>query len=163
MKELSEFRLRDPEVAKQAGVERSRAGWLGETGAAETKIQGLEQRLGRRLPSSYRAFLLESNGFQQQSAFIHQLYGTGEVDWFHVHHADWADAYRETYPDLGACLQVSAEGDSAVVLLNPKVISSDGEWQAYFFANWIPGARPFRSFREFMENELDGLCEWRNQ
>ena len=57
----------------------------------------------------------------------------------------------------------SAIGDAAVILLNPKVISADGEWQTYFLANWIPGARPYRSFADFVTDEIDGVCEWRNR
>ena len=72
------------------------------------------------------------------------------------------EAYRETYPNLASCLQISDVGDSAVVLLNPDAVSPDGEWQTYFFASWIPGARGYRSFREFMEEELNGRCEWRH-
>ena len=54
-------------------------------------------------------------------------------------------------------------GDSAVVLLNPDVVAPDGEWQTYFFANWIPGAKTYESFREFMEDELNSRCEWSNR
>ncbi|MBZ5619478.1 MAG: HEAT repeat domain-containing protein [Acidobacteriia bacterium] len=162
LKELSEFRLSDSRVASTLPEQKVKAGWLGEPGATEAQIPVLERRIGRRLPPSYGAFLAESNGFQQQSSFIGKLYGTDEVDWFHVRNADWAKAYRDTYPKLGSCLQISAAGDSAVVLLNPAVISTDGEWETYFFANWIPGARPYRSFREFMEGEFNRLCEWRN-
>jgi hypothetical protein len=32
-------------------------------------------------------------------------------------------------------LQISDVGDGAVVLLSLDVVSADGEWQAYFFAN----------------------------
>src|SRR5215471_13497154 len=70
--------------------------------------------------------------------------------------------YRETYPHLGSCLQVSELGD-AVVLLKPSVEANEGEWQAYFFANWIPGARVYKSFGAFMRNELEQFCEWRNR
>jgi cell wall assembly regulator SMI1 len=162
LKELSEFRLNDSRVASTLPEQKVKAGWLGEPAATEAQIQVLERRIGRRLPPSYRAFLAESNGFQQQSSFIGKLYGTDEVDWFHVRNADWAKAYQDTYPKLGSCLQISAVGDAAVVLLNPAVTAADGEWETYFFANWIPGARPYRSFREFIEDEFNRLCEWRN-
>jgi HEAT repeat protein len=148
LKELSEFR---------------KAEWLGGVGAPELEIQELEGRIGRRLPPSYRSFLAESNGFESWSSFLRRLYGCGEVDWFRVRHSSWADAYRDTYPNLGSCLQVSDAGDSAVVLLNPEGIAADGEWQTYFFANWIPGARTYGSFRELMEDELNSRCEWRNR
>ena len=85
------------------------------------------------------------------------------VDWFRVRHADWAQAYRDTYPHLNSCLQVSATWDGAVILLNPNVKSTEGEWQTYFFASWIPGAIAHDSFGEFMRDELEQCCEWRNR
>lgn len=163
LEELSAFRLTDPLVTAKLSRERIQSGWLGEPGAGEAQIQALEHRVGRTLPPSYRAFLATSDGFLYQSTFISKMYGAADVEWFRVHNADWVAAYRDTYPDLGACLQVSAVGDAAVVLLNPGVVAADGEWQTYFFANWVPGAREYRSFQEFMESEIDNLCEWRDR
>jgi HEAT repeat protein len=163
LKELSEFRLADPKLSADLPEQKVKMQWLGEPGASDVEIEELERRLGRRLPPSYRAFLVESNGFEQWSSFLRRLYGAGEVDWFRVRNSSWADAYRDTYPNLGSCLQVSEVGDSAVALLNPDVIGPDGEWQTYFFANWIPGANTYGSFREFMEYELNCRCEWRNR
>jgi hypothetical protein len=162
LKELSEFRLSDPRVAAAVPQQKVQESWLGELPASEQQVAALENRLSRGLPPSYRSFLATSNGFQQQSPFIHRLYGADEVDWFGAQNKAWAEAYRETYPKLASCLQVSDVGDAAVVLLNPDVVSHDGEWQTYFFANWIPGARTFPSFRKFMEEELNAHCEWRN-
>jgi SMI1 / KNR4 family (SUKH-1) len=163
LKELSEFRLSDPRVAAAVPEQKVQERWLGEPSASEQQIAALEGRLSRALPPSYRSFLATSNGFQQQSPFIHRFYGAHEADWFGVRNKAWAEAYRETYPNLASCLQISDVGDGAVVLLNPDVVSPDGEWQTYFFANWIPGARGFRSFREFMEDELNRWCEWGNR
>jgi len=162
LEELSAFRLTDSRLLARlsgGGIAKS---WLGEPGAAESQITTLEQRIGRRLPPSYRSFLMASNGFLAPDTFISGLYGTESVDWFRVRHADWAHAYRDTYPHLGSCLQVSEVGD-AVILLNPSVEANEGEWQAYFFANWIPGARAYKSFGDFMRNELEQFCEWRNR
>ena len=39
------------------------------------------------------------------------------------------------------------------ILLNPLAESSDGEWQAWFFSNWNPGAVRYRSFQQMIENE----------
>ena len=121
LKELSEFRLTDPQLLARLSDGRIRRSWLGETGATESQISALEQRIGRSLPPSYRSFLMESNGFLAPDIFIPELYGTEAVDWFKVRHADWAQAYRDTYPHLGSCLQVSAAGDGAVIVLNHSV------------------------------------------
>lgn len=60
---------------------------------------------------------------------------------------------RDEY--LQTALEVSAVGDSAIYLLNPKVLDADGEWEAWFFADWLPGAIRYRSFREMMQGERD--------
>ena len=162
LKELSEFRLSDPRVVAGVPEPKIQERWLGEPPASEQQITALESRLSCALPPSYRSFLAASNGFQQQSPFIQRLYSADEVDRFGVRNKAWADAYREMYPNLASCLQISAVGDSAVVLLNPDAVSPDGEWQTDFFANWNPGAHGYRSFREYMEEGLNGRCEWRH-
>jgi hypothetical protein len=96
------------------------------------QIAALKGRLSRTLPPSYRSFLATPNGFQQQSPFIQRLYGADEADWFGSRKKAWAEAYRDTYPNLAWCVRISDVGDSALVLLNPDTASPDGEWQAYF-------------------------------
>ena len=54
---------------------------------------------------------------------------------------------------LESALEISDTGDSAIYLLNPKVVTPDGEWEAWLFANWLPGAIRYRSFAELMEAE----------
>ena len=54
---------------------------------------------------------------------------------------------------LESAVEVSDIGDSAIFLLNPQVVTPDGEWEAWFFANWLPGASRYRSFGELMETE----------
>ncbi len=51
---------------------------------------------------------------------------------------------------LQTALEISEIGDSAIVLLNPKVINQDGEWETWEFVNWYPGAARYRSFSEYM-------------
>ena len=38
-------------------------------------------------------------------------------------------------------------------LLNPMVVTPEGEWEAWMFAHWLPGARRYRSFWELMGGE----------
>jgi HEAT repeat protein len=52
-------------------------------------------------------------------------------------------------------LEVSDVGDSAIILLNPQVVTPEGEWEAWFFANWIPGAYRYRSFWELMQGQYE--------
>lgn len=173
LREISRLRLADPEVAVDVSDSMVEAGWLGEPGAPVEMIEATERRLGVQLPRSYRQFLAESNGFRQLSPFIWKLLGAAEIDWFRTRNREWIEAYqgqedisaeehrrapldsglwRASY--LWSCLQISEECDGAVVLLDPEVVSPEGEWEAWFFANWVPGVERYRSFRDYLEREL---------
>ncbi len=54
-------------------------------------------------------------------------------------------------------LEISDVGDSAIYLLNPQIVTADGEWQAWFFSNWNPGAVRHRSFQELMVAERNAF------
>ena len=140
------------------------SGWLGFPGASEEEVGALERRLGARLPPSYRSFLLASNGFLQPGVIVPRLLAASEVDWYRVKHQDTIDAWRKgvssgggTGPDafehhLPHALQVSAveRVGTAVYLLNPDVVGPDGEWEAFYFAHWVPGVHRHPSFRALM-------------
>jgi uncharacterized protein YeaO (DUF488 family) len=63
---------------------------------------------------------------------------------------------------LQTALEISDLGDSAIYLLNPQVITEEGEWEAWFFGNWLPGADRYRSFREMMQAEYKNFLELRD-
>lgn len=153
-------------------------GWMGFDGATAQQLSALEARLGQRLPPSYRAFLMTSNGWRQSGSFVDRLYSADEVDWFRVRNRQWINAFTlgglatvlgPSVPDgdyfvyddrqdsargrweyLENALEISPVGDDAIYLLNPRVVFADGEWEAWFFADWLPGATRYRSFREMM-------------
>ncbi len=54
-------------------------------------------------------------------------------------------------------LEISDVGDSAIYLLNPQIVTADGEWQAWLFSNWNPGAVRHRSFQELMVAERNAF------
>jgi SMI1 / KNR4 family (SUKH-1) len=162
------------------------SGWLGFPGATDEQLSVAEARLGVRLPPSYREFLTVSNGWRQTGNFIWRIWSTEEIDWFRVRNADWIDAYANPFSGLGessytdeeylvygetqdsvrfrveyleSALEVSEIGDSAIFLLNPQVVTPDGEWEAWFFGNWLPGASRYRSFAELMEAEYHSFHE----
>ena len=65
------------------------AGWLGYPGASDEELDGLESRLGRPLPESYRSFLRVSNGWHHLSPgadTAQRLWSTREIDWFVAKH-----------------------------------------------------------------------------
>jgi hypothetical protein len=151
--------------------------YLGFPPASASEIKALESRLRVTLPPSYRAFLETTNGFRAISPFTRRLRSTAEVDWFRVENQGWIETYNEPSiydnpdvpkssdeeyfdysdanspdfrgPHLFAMLQVS-DVDDGVMLLNPLVVTPDGEWEAWFFANWIPGAYRYASFAHMM-------------
>ena len=172
------------EVVEALPRELIQSGWLGYPGATEAELATLEQRLAARLPPSYRNFLKTSNGWRFPSVSIFDLLPAGKVAWFSERNQDWVDAYvgpnaglppvsdkeyfvygarqdcvkfRAEY--LQTALQISEEGDSAVVLLNPKVVTPEGEWETWFFANWLPGAVRYRSFAEWLASERKTCCK----
>jgi hypothetical protein len=139
----------------------------------------LEARLGIGLPPSYRSFLRTTNGWRRATRAIDRLRKTHEVRWFRAENRDWIAAYASAarfdpqgemsdaeyfaygpqavhefrQSHLKETLQISDVGDSAVYLLNPQVISKDGEWEAWFLANWLPGIHRYRSFWELAQAE----------
>jgi len=160
------------------------SGWLGFPGATDEQLSLAEGRLGTELPPSYREFLAVSNGWRLTGNFIWRMWSTEEIDWFRVRNAEWVDAYVDPVSGLGelsltdeeylvygemqdsvrfrveyleSALEVSDIGDSAIFLLNPKVVTPDGEWEAWFFGNWLPGANRYRSFAALMEAEYQSF------
>ena len=47
-------------------------------------------------------------------------------------------------------MQISDSLEGEVLLLNPKV-KFGNEWEAWYFANYLPGAIRFKSFKEMLE------------
>jgi len=130
------------------------SGWLGYPGATEDQIAGLEARLGEALPPSYRAFLQTSNGFRQPGMIIPRLLPVDEVEWFRERNQWTIDTWKDS-EDLSDTLEISAHDIDglAVYLLNPTVITADGEWEALYFATWNPGCNRYPSFRDLMKKE----------
>ena len=60
------------------------------------------------------------------------------------------------------CLMISHWGDAGFLALNPAQ-QHEGEWEAWHFANWMPGARRYRSFAELMQNSYQQYLELRRE
>jgi hypothetical protein len=141
------------------------SGWLGYPGVSEAQLAELEARLGTALPPSYRAFLHVSNGFLQPGVIVPRLLPANEVAWLRDVDQETIDVWTASGDPGGferhlpAALQVSARETvgTAMYLLNPEVTSADGEWEAFYFAHWLPGARRYPSFRALMQAELEDL------
>jgi cell wall assembly regulator SMI1 len=154
--------------------------WPGSPGASIDQLTQAEKRLAIHLPPSYRAFLHASNGWTLASPSIPILLPIKEIQWFRKLHREWIQAYQfsespdlpeaeyfdyansdpvQFYPrHLQHTLCVSDIGDDAVLLLNPMVIWPNGEWETWFFANWLPGAQRFGSFADWFKHEHADLA-----
>lgn len=145
--------------------------------ASSSIIQRLEERLGISLPNSYKHFLLSSNGWIQirMDSGDGVVFPAENVGWLKDKHpeiiSDWyAGVERKRWVDdekyynysytqdpiymrdeyLDSALMISSVVDSGLYLLNPMVISKDGEWEAWFFGWELPGALRFKSFAHLM-------------
>ena len=179
LEQFSQSLLDDDIIRARQSQETLNSKWLGFPGASIQEIQNVEERLGVSLPPSYRQFLQTSNGWRNCGAFIDRVWSTTEIAWFKERHPEWIDAYTGPKPILQStisdqdyfvygeaqdpitlrveylptALEISEVGDSCIYLLNPKVVTEEGEWEAWFFANWLPGATRHRSFQELMKAE----------
>jgi hypothetical protein len=140
------------------------SGWLGYPAATEDQIKRLESRLGKTLPPSYRAFLKVSNGFRQPGILVWRLLPTEEVDWFRVRNRETIDILKSHgLEDLSDTMEISAReiAGSAVYLLNPGVVSADGEWEAIYYAHWQDtNCISYPSFWDLMQKEYQQSVIW---
>jgi hypothetical protein len=166
------------EYASEFPPEAIESGWLGVPGATEDEIAAAEARLGTTLPPSYRAFLRVSNGWRTTTGFAGRLRPVEEIGWLADEAQELIDAWvmgkqwlggdppaisddeylvygenaiqplRSEY--LQTALAISDDRDGRV-LLNPQTVTPGGEWEAWFFAPWVPGADRYRSFWELIE------------
>lgn len=60
---------------------------------------------------------------------------------------------------LKTAIEISDVGFASIYLLNPQVVTPEGEWEAWFFADYLPGADRYRSFQEMMEAEYRNFLE----
>lgn len=144
--------------------EQRAAGWLGYEGVDEQRIAALEDRLGTRLPPSYRSFLGASDGWSHLGPFMYGMRTTGALDWLDD---DDADMYMDMDMDIcddepddvseqvrAPVLLIADEGDAQVWLLDSGDVSPDGEWAAYTWSSWEPGLSDrYGSFAELVVAE----------
>ncbi|WP_327731012.1 SMI1/KNR4 family protein [Streptomyces sp. NBC_00487] len=146
-----------------------RARWLGFPPASQERIAAMEERLGRRMPPSYREFLKVSDGWRHAGGFVWLLAGTEDAHWHH-NESGLADMFEE-YLDEDAGpeerreadlwrrgLQLDVESDVTHVLLDPEDVGEDGEWAVYTWASWR--AEPPERHANFLEFMRDMYREF---
>ena len=134
------------------------AGWLGYSPATDDQISRVEARLGKTLPLSYRHFLEASNGFRQPGLMVWRMLPAEEVDWYRARNQRTIDTWKPN-EDLSNTLEISAREryGTAVFLLDAGVVDPAGEWEAVYFAHWIPGSFRYRSLWALMQWEYQQL------
>ncbi|MFF4815469.1 SMI1/KNR4 family protein [Kitasatospora sp. NPDC001309] len=156
--------LADGGTRREEDETARRARWLGFPSASEERIVAMEERLGRRMPPSYREFLEVSDGWRNAGGFIGLLAGTADARW-HDNESALADIFEERLDDdatdaerRGAGiwrrgLQLDVESDMTHVLLDPEDVDDDGEWAVYTWASWraAPPER-YANFADFMRD-----------
>ncbi|WP_016909390.1 SMI1/KNR4 family protein [Streptomyces xiaopingdaonensis] len=122
--------------------ERLDAGWAGAEPAGEEAIVAAEERLGVRLPPSYRNFLQVTDGWENLGPV--DPFRVGEIGWFADLAADlmriWSESgtFAEYFAILKRCLLIADDngGSGCYWLLHADSAREDGEWTAY---EWWPG------------------------
>ncbi|MFI2506313.1 SMI1/KNR4 family protein [Streptomyces sp. NPDC018972] len=131
--------------------------------AAEAEIAAAEERLGARLPPSYRRFLAASNGWRLDGGSIYRLGAAHEIDWFGDPFG-MTPAYQQGLTERSTeqevllagmwrrALRLETDSDMSYALLDPGDTDEDGEWALYVYKGWS-GEFPDRypSFRAYMQ------------
>ncbi len=173
---LNSLVLRSDKWRDELPPECLSSGWCGSPSAPESEILAAEKRLGVKLPPSYRAFLSISNGWRPFSEAIERLLPVEEIERLetaepenlvaiqkYYHESEISDeayldydtpkhmeALRHRYYPRSLLVGKSWGVEGDIVLLNPQIVTHEGEWETIFFANWIPGNQRYRSFFEFV-------------
>lgn len=168
----------DNKNAKQRSVDIMTGGMVKQsTDAPEERVKALEKRLKTTLPPSYRHFLLNPKDRAWPGDL--RMHEPEQVDWFKAENQDWIDAWTEGAAEGGpisdkdyfvyglrqdCChmrseylpkvLQISTAEDGRVLLINPVIVDAKGEWEAWDFSNYYPGAKRYRTFSQ-MVNALE--------
>ena len=178
LESLGQAVLRIPELAANLPEETRRTGWLGQPPASAGEIAAAERRLGVHFPPSYVQFLHVSNGWPCTGVLTGRLLSVQEIDWLPVLNREAVEIWTAPDPLLGplpeipderyltydetqlptdfrdeylwSALQISEEVQTQVFLLNPRIATPAGEWEAWNFAAWYAGAARYRSFEELM-------------
>lgn len=141
--------------------------WLGFDKATSKSIKAAEKRLGVTLPEDYKDFLKITNGLLAFPILNPELTPVEKIDFlknierpelfklydgFPVNDDD-PESFAE-YVARAILISVYPE-EQMIWLIPPK--EEFGNWQTWFFANWMPGESRYLSFRHFIEEKIQTL------
>ena len=139
-------------------------GWLGGEPVDEARIAALEERLGKRLPASYRAFVGASDGWRHIGEFMYTMRGIDEIDWFSTADPRMVEIFDDTEQPgsiMARALLISKEGDAQYWFLDPEDASPDGEWPAYTWSSWGFLSERHPSFAALVADERSSMEQLR--
>ncbi|GAA3528358.1 hypothetical protein GCM10022222_09240 [Amycolatopsis ultiminotia] len=174
LREYSELCVRSDDEPGHGGgtAEQRAAGWLGCEPATEAAVAAAEHRLAVRFPTSYRGFLLASNGWTGVGGWIEELYSCARLAWFRDtaeggisidvagdFFGEWGappedDSARNPVTIFERSLLVA--GGQDYWLLDPAEPAADGEWIAWRYEPDQGEVSQFANFAElfhFCRNE----------
>ncbi|MFZ4639605.1 MAG: SMI1/KNR4 family protein [Nodosilinea sp.] len=61
---------------------------------------------------------------------------------------------------LHTAIAISDVGLDSIYLLNPQVVTAEGEWESWFLADYLAGADRYPSFQAMMEAEYQNFLDW---
>lgn len=116
--------------------------WLGHEPAGADAVMAAEQRLGARLPPTYKNFLMASNGFG--SVDYVDLFNVDEIGWFSEREPELTEAWDDVLDEderqmLRRSLLIARDdgGPGVYWLLHRDDVAEDGEWAVH---EWFPGS-----------------------
>lgn len=145
--------------------------WMGLPGLSEAQIVEVEQKLGTRLPPSYRQFLQVTNGWPYMHEDFMELWSADRIDWrgggdFYL--KEYFSEEAESMPDeeyfdystqdsdiirsahLQAALEIGSNDGNDYYFLNPLAKNKNGEWEAWYWRK-EGGATRYPSFWHMMQ------------
>ncbi|MEA5462737.1 SMI1/KNR4 family protein [Leptothoe sp. PORK10 BA2] len=126
-------------------------------------VEQIDWLFARRQPwieSFIRQQFESSNRLHHQNGSCLHHTTVDDSDYFLYGEAQ--DCRKIRYEYLKTALEISDKGESTIYLLNPNVQTRYGEWEAWFFGDWLPGADRYPSFRDMMEAEYINFLEMRD-
>ena len=170
------------ETKAQLPLDVLESGDLSCPGATEEEISMAEARLEITFPPSYRNFLKFSNGTRSTVIDMEEygvrLYSTEEIDFYADCDQETIDTWIKTHQNcepitdeeylnygkepsdivfrieyLQTALLISSGDPREFYILNPQIVTSNGEWEAWALANYPLAVVRYRSFWEMIEAE----------
>lgn len=141
--------------------------WLGFEKVNVNAIKATEKRLGVLLPDDYKDFLKTTNGLLAFPILNPELSPIEKIDFLkNIERPEIFELYKgypaeendteslEEYVSRALLISVHPE-EQMIWLIPPK--EEFGNWQTWFFGNWVPGENRYPSFRHFIEEQIQTL------